>query len=84
MSLAIVQTCPQYPEQYEVFKGGVIVGYLRARHGHFSVECPDVGCEVVYQSDIEGDGSFDDSERDHQMEKAIEAIEKWILRGKDD
>jgi hypothetical protein len=63
------------PEQYDVFKNTVLVGYLRLRHGHFTVEVPDVGGECIYDAFPTGDGSFYDDERMMYLEKAIEAID---------
>jgi len=34
----LVLTCGACPEQYDVFKNGQQVGYLRLRHGFFSAE----------------------------------------------
>ena len=41
--LKLVLTCGACPEQYDAFDGERQVGYLRLRHGHFTVTCPDVG-----------------------------------------
>lgn len=42
--IILKQTCFAYPEQYDAIDGitGERVGYLRLRHGHFTVEVPDV------------------------------------------
>ncbi|MBA5844871.1 hypothetical protein, partial [Escherichia coli] len=52
------------PEQYEVYLNGQQVAYLRLRHRRFTVQCPDVGGEGVYMSNPQGDGAFDEDERD--------------------
>src|SRR5437660_8199656 len=49
------QTCFAYPEQYDAFIGDEKVGYLRLRHGHFRVECPDAFAEMVYEASPSGD-----------------------------
>src|SRR5712691_9010372 len=71
------RTCFDFPEQYDAFIGDEKVGYLRLRHGHFRVECPDVFGEMVYEASPNGDGIFDDGERDQHLEAAREAIAEW-------
>lgn len=70
----LVQTCAACPEQYDAFIGGRQVGYLRLRHGWFTVEVPDVGGELVYSAETIGDGAFDVSERDMHLGAAKAAI----------
>lgn len=72
MPLELVQTCGACPEQYDVYQGDKLVGYMRLRHGYFRAECHD---EVVYSSDTRGDGMFEDSERVGHLNKACAAIE---------
>ncbi len=68
-------TCPAYPEQYEVFDGGgAQVGYLRLRWGDFSVDYPDCGGQTIYEASPQGDGFFEEEEREHFLRKAVEAI----------
>ena len=76
--IELIMTCSVCPEQYDAFKGGVQVGYLRLRHGRFYAACPDVGGEEVYEAFPNGDGEFDDNERDHFLSEAKAAIEAWI------
>lgn len=77
--LALVQTCGACPEQYDVFNGrGQNVGYLRLRHGRFSVDCP-FGNEV-YSAHPEGDGIFESNERDHYLRKAVKDIKKELKK----
>ena len=71
------QTCVAYPEQYDAFIGDEKAGYLRLRHGHFRVECPDAFDEMVYEASPNGDGMFDDDERAEHLETAREAIADW-------
>ena len=68
----LVRTCSACPEQYDAFIGEEKVGYLRLRHGHFRVECPDVWGEMVYEASPSGDGIFDDDERIVTCEDAAE------------
>lgn len=68
------KTCGACPEQYDVFSGDVKVGYLRLRHGHFSVECPDCGGDVVFWASPQGDGLFEPEERAMYLLEAAKAI----------
>jgi plasmid stability protein len=73
----LVRTCFACPEQYDAFIGEEKVGYLRLRHGHFRVDCPDVWGEMVYEASPKGDGIFDDDERVEHLQAAREAIAEW-------
>lgn len=77
--ITLTQTCSACPEQYDAYKDGQVVGYLRLRHGYFFVQCPWVGGECVYQTETKGDGIFESEEREVHLKAAIEAIEKWLL-----
>jgi hypothetical protein len=82
MELLFEKTCDSCPEQYEVFDGHKMVGYIRLRHGHLYVACPDVGGEIVYEATI-GDGQWDgqfetEAERAFHLDEASIAIEKWL------
>ena len=72
--LKFVMTCGACPEQYDAFLDGEQVGYLRLRHGHFSVECPDSGGTEVYAAKTKGDGLFYEDERDFHLSMAARAI----------
>jgi hypothetical protein len=76
-------TCNACPEQYEALRGGKRVGYLRLRHGHFTVECPDEPGELVYEAEPLGDGIFEPEERQGFLEEAAKAITAWIGRHHD-
>ena len=67
-------TCGACPEQYEAFIGQERVGYLRLRHGYFTVEVPDCGGETVLEAKPEGDGIFEDHERAVFLKAAVKAI----------
>ena len=69
------ETCGACPEQYDVYKDGEICGYLRLRHGHFSVDYPDCGGETIYTASPNGDGIFDEDEREFYLMEAVKAIE---------
>jgi len=68
-------TCYGCPEQYDVFRNGKQVGYLRLRGGHFSVSAPECGKRIIYRASPKGDGIFEDDERQFYLEKAIEEIQ---------
>jgi len=68
------KTCWACPEQYDVYIGEEQVGYLRLRHGHFRCDYPDCGGETLYDAYTEGDGMFEDEERDPQIRRALAAI----------
>ncbi len=71
----LVQTCGATPEQYDAFdRTGKPAGYLRLRHGHFTVSFPDVDGELLYEAYPCGDGAFADDERLYYLRQAILAI----------
>lgn len=74
-------TCISCPEQYDVFREGKKVAYLRLRHGTFRADVPDCGGETVYVSETKGDGCFDEDERIPELRRALEAIRKNIDSG---
>lgn len=67
------QTCWACPEQYDAYLDGVQVGYLRLRHGSFSVWSADQQVEYM-RAHPRGDGSFEDDEREHYLTQAKLAI----------
>lgn len=73
----LICTCAVCPEQYDVFKLGAKVGYLRLRHGEFRADAPVCGGETVYESNPKGDGMFDDDERIPEITKALAAITEY-------
>lgn len=72
--LRLVMTCCACPEQYDVFLGDTQVGYLRLRHGEFRADYPDCGGETVYRASPKGDGRFEDDEREHFLQLALDAL----------
>lgn len=77
----LIQTCGACPEQYDAFdKEGKQVGYLRLRHGCFTVEYPSCGGETVYIAEPIGDGIFELEERDFYLKQAKKAIRKAIKK----
>ena len=71
------RTCYACPEQYDACINGKAVGYLRLRHGHFTVSCPNAQGEMVYEASPKGDGLFEDDERDAYLNGAPLAIKQW-------
>ncbi len=76
--IELVMTCGACPEQYDAFYQGTQVGYLRLRHGYFSVDAPDCGGDTIYEAEPQGDGMFDDDERDCFLTEAKCAIAGWM------
>jgi hypothetical protein len=74
----LVMTCGACPEQYDVFKDGTQVGYLRLRHGYFRADIPDCGGKCVYGAETKGDGIFEDNERMLHLTNAVDAIAKTL------
>lgn len=70
----LVRTCGACPEQYDVYKDGKQVGYLRLRHGVFRADYPQCGGRTVYTAEPKGDGIFEPEERDFYLSNAIHAI----------
>jgi hypothetical protein len=74
--IKLVQTSLAYPEQYDAFdEVGNQVGYLRLRHGIFRVDVPECGSKTIYKAAPDGDGSFEEDEREKYLIAAIEAIQ---------
>lgn len=69
--LKLKQTCGACPETYDVFLEEEEVGYMRLRDGYFRAECYG---ETVYECHPEGDGMFEDDERNRYLNEACKAI----------
>ena len=68
-------TCGECPEQYEVFRGGKQIGYLRLRHGYFTAfALGDHVVETVFEAAPRGDGRFKDDEREGYLVQAVLAL----------
>ena len=76
--ILLLRTCYACPEQYDAFKDGEQVGYLRLRHGGFTVDYPDCGGEEIYEASPNGDGLFEDKEREFYLKQAVNAINKKL------
>lgn len=74
LGFELVQTSSACPEQYDVFKEGQQVAYLRLRNGFFTCEVPDCGGKLVYEVQPEGDGIFEPHERERYLTEALQAV----------
>jgi hypothetical protein len=80
LKIRLEKTCDSCPEQYDAYYGDKLIGYLRLRHGHFTVQYPDVGGRCVYEAYPEGDGEFDNHERLGYLFMAETALLREIKR----
>ena len=78
----LILTCEACPEQYDVFRNGDHVGYLRLRHGVFTAEYPECGGVTLYTGCPDGDGCFRDNERMFYLHEAVNAIDRYITHTK--
>lgn len=79
MTIELRKTCSACPEQYDAYdEHGNQVGYLRMRHGIFTVTCPDVHGEMVFNAAPNGDGLFEEEERPFYLAHAKSAIRGWM------
>ena len=71
LMIDLKQTCSVSPEQYDAYIDGEKIGYLRLRHGYFSVEYKG---ELVYEGFPYGDGCFEDEEQEEYLDNAKKAL----------
>lgn len=72
---------PQSPEQYEVYHGDKMVGYVRYRFGNLSAEYPDVGMEDVFNRTLEHEtGQMTDLERGRWLPVIAKRLKKRTAR----
>lgn len=64
-----------------MYRGGELVGYMRLRHGFFTVDCGEVN---VYCVEPEGDGIFADHERDTYLNNGCHAILQYLSNPKEE
>lgn len=79
--IVLRQTCPACPEQYDAYDDGSLVGYLRLRHGRFTVSYPDPGGVLIYEAYPRGDGIFVRDEREEYLRRAVHAIRRYRATG---
>jgi hypothetical protein len=77
-NIRLFRTCYACPEQYDAYLGDERVGYLRLRHGFFTVDVPWCGGETIYEAEPRGDGIFEPDERDTYLRFAVDAIQRWL------
>lgn len=81
MNLRFVQTCSGSPEQYDVYdENNNQVAYVRLRWGYLRVDCPDYGCETIYEHEFSDGfkGCFDDEqERSKYMKRITNSIVEY-------
>lgn len=73
--IRLEETCGACPEQYDAYLGDYKVGYLRLRHGIFTVQC---GGRTVFEAYPDGDGCFTAEERNRYLELAKFTIWQWL------
>lgn len=84
--LNFVETCGACPEQYDVFKGGRQVGYVRLRWGTVTCDFPDCRGDTIYSHSFENDGwkgCFDGpEERETYLNRIATAIHDALAQEK--
>ena len=77
--MKLVKTCDACPEQYDAInENDEQIGYLRLRHGSFTVSCPNALDTLVYKTiNVKGDGEFFDDEREMFLKEAVQAIQRY-------
>jgi len=79
--IRLVMICKLCPEQYIAYdENGLRVAYAQLRHGYFCVKGIGAWGTVLYEAYPNGDGMFEDDERDHFLDEAIRAIRSYCLR----
>jgi len=80
--IKLVLTCMACPEQYNAMYQNRLVGYLRYRHGEFTVRVPDAGGDLVLDEDVGGflDGIFTPEDRAVYLPKAVAAIRATLKK----
>ena len=80
--LRFEMTCEACPEQYDVWDGDKLVGYVRVRGSLCRAFVPDVGGECIYEQLIGEsgwDGCFEtEGQRKYHLTLIEIAIRKWI------
>lgn len=74
IEVQLEKTCMSMPEQYDAYINGNKAGYLRLRHGIFTVNYIDEEGEEILMIKPQGDGDFTDKERPYYLRIAKEAI----------
>ena len=83
--LNFIETCGACPEQYDVFKGGRQVGYVRLRWGTVTCDFPDCRGDTIYSHSFDDGwkGCFDSSEeRETYLNRIATAIHAALAQEK--
>lgn len=83
-NIILNRTTSSLPEQYDAFDlQHRLIGFLRIRHGVFTVEAPDIGGAVVYMAKVsECSCCFADNERIEFLAKARVALSEFYTAKK--
>lgn len=73
-------TCVSHPEQYDVYDGAKQVAYFRLRHGEFYAAVPECGGEIIHEAEPDGDGFFEEHERQEHLTAAVRAVRSYYKR----
>jgi hypothetical protein len=65
--LRLVETCGGCPEQYDLFAEDKQIGYLRLRHGMYTVSSPHSSGTEIHRAYPRGDGVFHEEEREKHL-----------------
>ena len=80
------KTCDAFPEQYDVYKGGKQVAYVRLRHGYLRVDVPECSGETIYEKEYPEDewkGSFyTTEERFNELNNIVKVLKKYKMEKK--
>ena len=85
IELKFEKTSSACPEQYDVFKGGKQVGYIRLRQGVLSCRYPNNHGEIIYAHQFEDEwkGYFEnEEERTFYLDECKNALLKKIKEKK--
>lgn len=82
LGLTLELTCRSHPEQYDVFgDGDERIGYLRLRHGEFTVSTDGPFDGVLYRGTYGGNaGEFEDDDRERWLTAAVKDIKAYYAR----
>ena len=72
-------TSYHYPEQYDIYRDDVNVGYVSAEDGWIYAYCPAAGTEEVYTARIHGKSALDKRERGPELLKALDGVRGYLI-----
>lgn len=76
------QTCFACPEQYDLYRGGTYVGYVRYRHGMLTAQAYDETNDTrprIYTAEVsrEDDGILTSEQREFYFPRIEHALYTW-------